>query len=76
MVIKYMHNYTYRGELRRIYIERDGDDVRATRYESGQLTDSLGTYLLIGGELVGDGGLTAAQRVTIAARLAELADLP
>ena len=61
MVIKTMYNYTYRSELRRIYVE---------------LTDDLGTYEWADGEIVGSGPLSPAQRAAIADLLKTLIMAP
>ena len=76
MVIKTMYNYTYRSELRRIYVELADDVVTARRYEEGELTDDLGTYEWADGEIVGSGPLSPTQRAAIADLLQILTSAP
>ena len=76
MVIKTMYNYTYRSELRRIYVELTDDVVTAQRYEDGQLTDDLGAYEWADGEIVGSGPLSPTQRAAIADLLQTLITAP
>lgn len=73
MVTKFMHNYTYRGKTRRIFVYVDDDVLTAHRYESGDLTDDLGIYTYADGEITGAGWLTSAQRTAIADRLGRIA---
>ena len=76
MVIKTMYNYTYRSELRRIYVELTDDVLTAQRYEGRELTDDLGTYEWADGEIVGSGPLSPAQRAAIADLLQTLIMAP